>query len=208
MPSSRSRSVSRISAFFSRSQSRPRDHDTVGRPDSPGRDESVSAAQVRGRSPGNRLVKRDRSQSNHRLTSVFRSSSRSNSVSAPSAWPPKNYSQDEQVGWRPPSIHNSEASGSRPGSVRSGRAGARAPSRANSTAKVLAPPSSFVAPDETRPRRMSWMFGGARRKISGPEQPKARAWIAGHPDGRVPYDLGPLLNAGRVPELWNSNGGE
>lgn len=203
--SSRSRSLSRLTAFFGRSESRNRDNDTDRQTHSP--DDTLNVPQVRERSPGNRLTKRDRSQSNHRLPAVFRSSSRSSSTTAPSAWPPKNYSQEEQVGWRPPSLHNSDASGSRPGSVRSDRGESRGPSRANSVAKALAPPSSFVPPDETKSRRKSWMFGGSRRKTSGSEQVKARAWIAGHPDGRVPYDLGPLLNAGRVPELWNSSGG-
>lgn len=166
---------------------------------------------VRGRSSGGRLVKRDRSQSTqatrHNSSSLFQSSSRPASA-APSAWPPKNYNATEPVGWRPPSVHNSERSRSRPSSVQSNGGDNCGPSRTNSATRAVGLPSSSISPDDTKSRRRSWIFGGTRkRQSSTSEQPKARAWIAGHAEGRVPYDLGPLLNAGRVPELWDSNGG-
>jgi len=205
---SRSRSLSRITSFFSRSDSRSRESNAHQR--SPPENAS-DVPDVRGRSSASRLVKRNRSQSSQSAQrntwSELRSSSRAAST-APSAWPPKNYNAAEQVGWRPPSVHNSEPSRSRPGSVRSNGGDTREPSRTSSVTKAVTPPNSFEPSDEPKSRRRSWIFGGTRkRKTSISEQPKARAWIAGHSDGRVPYDLGPLLHAGKVPELWNSTGG-
>lgn len=135
-----------------------------------------------------------------------------------------------------PNSRGASPSNSRPGSRADSRTGSRNASPAPSSSEFRHPVHSGTAPapeheeppppllgpsraktysleTEKKLKRKSWMPGAKDKgapKPASPASPKktsAKAWITGHPE-KVPYDLGPLVAAQSVAELWDETGGQ
>ncbi|KAK2762139.1 hypothetical protein FQN54_001146 [Arachnomyces sp. PD_36] len=66
--------------------------------------------------------------------------------------------------------------------------------------------------DSRQNNRMSWFLGGKNSRRSSTEEdkplkapPKYSAWVAGLLE-EFPYDLNPLVNGEKIPELWDADG--
>ncbi|KAF2461922.1 hypothetical protein BDY21DRAFT_277319 [Lineolata rhizophorae] len=69
-----------------------------------------------------------------------------------------------------------------------------------------ASPAAANKEKEGRLKRRTWLPGGHSRHASKAEENRPQAWIYSTDGKRTPYDLGPMLNAQPVPELWDDNG--
>ncbi|KAJ9667200.1 hypothetical protein H2201_002721 [Coniosporium apollinis] len=92
------------------------------------------------------------------------------------------------------------------------RPGSRPPSRPltptldlpRHDSRGMGPPVSYNNQSQAKPKRRSW-FGGGSRDKHGPQEQAPLAWVIGH-ETKLPYNLSLLLNAEKVPELWDEHG--
>ncbi|KAI9690426.1 MAG: hypothetical protein M1822_009389 [Bathelium mastoideum] len=102
-----------------------------------------------------------------------------------------------------PASRNSSPARSLAGSATSSRP--TTPRRQHSTPDVMAT-SSLNPPVKEEKRKSRGLFGRSKNKKKEEEQGPliSLAWIIGH-EGRVPYDVSPLVNGEKIPELWDDN---